>query len=30
MSYPAADGMQMPENAFGNESNITNYMVDAR
>ncbi|KAF2030514.1 C6 transcription factor-like protein [Setomelanomma holmii] len=29
MSYAAAEGMQMPENAFGNESNITNYMVDA-
>ncbi|KAH7080005.1 C6 transcription factor-like protein [Paraphoma chrysanthemicola] len=29
MSYPAPEGMQMPENAFGNESNITNYMVDA-
>ncbi|KAF1830296.1 hypothetical protein BDW02DRAFT_507858 [Decorospora gaudefroyi] len=31
MSYPAPDGnnMQLPEGGFGNESNITNYMVDA-
>lgn len=29
MSYPATDGMQIPEGAYGNESNITNYMVDA-
>jgi hypothetical protein len=29
MTYPAADGMQIPEGAYGNESNITNYMVDA-
>ncbi|OAL54190.1 hypothetical protein IQ07DRAFT_629291 [Pyrenochaeta sp. DS3sAY3a] len=30
MSYPAPDGnMQLPEGGYGNESNITNYMVDA-
>jgi hypothetical protein len=30
MSYPAPDGnMQLPDGGFGNESNITNYMVDA-
>jgi hypothetical protein len=29
MTYPAAEGVQMPEGAYGNESNITNYMVDA-
>lgn len=30
ISYTAPDGnMQMPEGGFGNESNITNYMVDA-
>lgn len=29
MTYPTTDGMQMPEGAYGNESNITNYMVDA-
>ncbi|EUC29932.1 hypothetical protein COCCADRAFT_105218 [Bipolaris zeicola 26-R-13] len=30
MSYPAPDGnVQMPDGTFGNESNITNYMVDA-
>ncbi|EOA91374.1 uncharacterized protein SETTUDRAFT_113089 [Exserohilum turcica Et28A] len=30
MTYPAPDGnMQMPDGSFGNESNITNYMVDA-
>ncbi|KAH7559768.1 hypothetical protein BM1_03402 [Bipolaris maydis] len=30
MSYPAPDGnVQMPDSTFGNESNITNYMVDA-
>ncbi|USP79164.1 uncharacterized protein yc1106_06438 [Curvularia clavata] len=30
MNYPAPDGnMQMPDGTFGNESNITNYMVDA-
>jgi hypothetical protein len=29
ISYPAQDGMQIPENSYGNESNITNYMVDA-
>ncbi|KAJ4309552.1 hypothetical protein N0V94_008872 [Neodidymelliopsis sp. IMI 364377] len=29
-SYPTTDGnMQMPEGGYGNESNITNYMVDA-
>jgi hypothetical protein len=30
MSYPAAEGnMTLPEGGYGNESNITNYMVDA-
>jgi len=30
MSYPAPDGnIQLPDGGFGNESNITNYMVDA-
>lgn len=30
MSYPAADSnVQLPEGGYGNESNITNYMVDA-
>ncbi|KNG48847.1 c6 transcription factor [Stemphylium lycopersici] len=30
ISYPAPDGnMQMTDSTFGNESNITNYMVDA-
>jgi hypothetical protein len=30
MSYPAHDGnMAITESGFGNESNITNYMVDA-
>lgn len=30
MNYPATDGsMQMPDGSLGNESNITNYMVDA-
>jgi hypothetical protein len=29
VTYSAAEGMQMPEGAYGNESNITNYMVDA-
>jgi hypothetical protein len=31
MSYPAPDGanMAMPDSGHGNESNITNYMVDA-
>ena len=30
MSYPAADGsMPIPDGTYGNESNITNYMVDA-
>lgn len=30
ISYPAPDGnMQLQESAYGNESNITNYMVDA-
>lgn len=29
-TYAATDGnMQLPEGGFGNESNITNYMVDA-
>ncbi|KAF2127940.1 C6 transcription factor-like protein [Dothidotthia symphoricarpi CBS 119687] len=29
-TYPATDGnMQLPEGGYGNESNITNYMVDA-
>jgi hypothetical protein len=29
-SYPTTDGnMQLPESGYGNESNITNYMVDA-
>jgi hypothetical protein len=29
MVYPAAEGIQIPEGVYGNESNITNYMVDA-
>ncbi|EAT81309.2 hypothetical protein SNOG_11601 [Parastagonospora nodorum SN15] len=29
MSYTAGEGMQIPEGAYENESNITNYMVDA-
>ncbi|KAH8723212.1 fungal-specific transcription factor domain-containing protein [Phaeosphaeriaceae sp. PMI808] len=29
MNYPTAEGMQIPEGSFSNESNITNYMVDA-
>ena len=30
VTYPAPDGnIQLPDGAFGNESNITNYMVDA-
>ncbi|KAF2820391.1 C6 transcription factor-like protein [Ophiobolus disseminans] len=29
MSYSAPEGMQMAEGVYGNESNITNYMVDA-
>ncbi|KAF1946801.1 hypothetical protein EJ02DRAFT_335404 [Clathrospora elynae] len=31
ISYPAPDGnmQQIPDSGFGNESNITNYMVDA-
>ncbi|KAF1851606.1 uncharacterized protein K460DRAFT_413149 [Cucurbitaria berberidis CBS 394.84] len=30
ISYPASDSnMQLPEGGYGNESNITNYMVDA-
>ncbi|KAL5119720.1 hypothetical protein ACEQ8H_002326 [Pleosporales sp. CAS-2024a] len=29
MSYATAEGINIPEVMFGNESNITNYMVDA-